>query len=245
VLEGLFCSGAVVVEGDRDARFYQTLSNRMQPEIDLHFVNAGSKHTVSRILGVYKKMGVRCAGIVDFDVLNDKMEFELQLKSVGLEKEAFSAASEKRETIAASVEKTSPDGRWADVTKKIEELGKLSAIAFEGDKDNALTQIERNCQEIAAATKLWNAVKRRGCGALSDEAIAAFRELYECCSREGLFINPKGELESLLSDYDIHHSTNKKNWFNQALEFVSQLEVDDEKQPWKLIGEVHGFLSHG
>jgi len=40
----------------------------------LHFVNADNKQTVPRILRLYQDMGVRAAGIVNFDVLNDRTE---------------------------------------------------------------------------------------------------------------------------------------------------------------------------
>jgi hypothetical protein len=73
-----------VVEGDRDARFYQTGASKLKKGLDLHFVNADNKQTVPRILTVYKQFGVSCAGIVDFDVLNDSSEFATQLNSLEL-----------------------------------------------------------------------------------------------------------------------------------------------------------------
>jgi OLD-like protein len=91
VLEGLFYNGGVVVEGDRDSRFYQAVSNKKRPEIDLHFVNADNKQTVSRIRNLYRKLGVRCVGIVDFDVLNSKNEFKRQLGDLGLTEEKSTA----------------------------------------------------------------------------------------------------------------------------------------------------------
>ncbi|MGM3304389.1 ATP-dependent nuclease [Anabaena sp. WFMT] len=76
VLDGLFYPGVVVVEADSDARFYHTASNKLKNDIDFHFVKADNKQTVSRIIQTYQHMGVSCAGIVDFDVLNDRAEFE-------------------------------------------------------------------------------------------------------------------------------------------------------------------------
>ena len=37
VLDGLFYAGAIVVEADRDARFYQSVFKRRFPDVDLHF----------------------------------------------------------------------------------------------------------------------------------------------------------------------------------------------------------------
>jgi len=40
-------------------------------EADIHTVNAQNKQTVARVASLYRKLGLRCAGIVDFDVLNE------------------------------------------------------------------------------------------------------------------------------------------------------------------------------
>ena len=79
VLDGLFYSGVVVVEGDSDVRFYQWVSNKLDASVNIHFVNADNKQTVPRITQTYRDMAVPCVGIVDFDVLNDRSEFQRQL----------------------------------------------------------------------------------------------------------------------------------------------------------------------
>ncbi|MBV8280175.1 MAG: ATP-binding protein, partial [Verrucomicrobia bacterium] len=75
VFDGLFYHGVVVVEGDRDARFYQIGADKLKSGLDIHFVNADNKQTVPRILTLYKEFGISCSGIVDIDVLNDSSEF--------------------------------------------------------------------------------------------------------------------------------------------------------------------------
>jgi predicted ATPase len=72
VLDGLFYSGAIVVEADSDARFYQKACGKLRPEMDLHFVNADNKQTVPRIMSLYSEMGVVSAGIVDIDVAQQR-----------------------------------------------------------------------------------------------------------------------------------------------------------------------------
>ena len=61
--------------------------------MDLHFVNAGGKQTVPRVMNVYKELGVRCVGIVDIDVLNDQNEFLAQLDTSNLQDD------EKKEAV--------------------------------------------------------------------------------------------------------------------------------------------------
>src|SRR5262245_45189662 len=54
VLDGLFYGGAVVVEADADARFYQAASVKRSRALDLHFVNADNKQTVPTIVKLYR-----------------------------------------------------------------------------------------------------------------------------------------------------------------------------------------------
>jgi len=102
VLEGLFYAGAVVTEGDRDARFYMATSSRVKRKLDLHFLNADNKQTVSRILALYHTMGVRAAGIVDFDFLNDKVEAEKALKQIGCSDKELASVKEFQTRLESS-----------------------------------------------------------------------------------------------------------------------------------------------
>jgi undecaprenyl pyrophosphate synthase len=122
VLDGLFYSGAVVVEADSDARFYHTASNKRRSGIDLHFVNADNKQTVPRITKMYKDMGVRCVGIVDFDVLNSRPEFEKQLAILAFNEEETREALTNQEAIAQAAKETPSEERLEDVKRQMTEL---------------------------------------------------------------------------------------------------------------------------
>jgi hypothetical protein len=116
VFEGLFYPGAVVVEADSDARFYKTTSDLSGVRGDLHFVNADNKQTVPRILRVYREMGVRCAGIVDFDVLNDSSEFSQQLDAIGMDTADAGEVLDIQRKISDAVISIGPDERLSQVS---------------------------------------------------------------------------------------------------------------------------------
>jgi len=118
VLDGLFYPGVVVVEADSDARFYHTASTKRKNNIDLHFVNADNKQTVPRISALYRDMGVRCAGIVDFDVLNNQAEFEKQLEALKLGEEQIATMLAIREEIAKAAKELPPEERLDNVREK-------------------------------------------------------------------------------------------------------------------------------
>jgi len=246
VLDGLFYSGAVVVEADSDARFYQTTSRKRKAESDFHFVNADNKQTVPRIAKMYRDMGVRCAGIVDFDVLNDSAEFKKQLEALALNEEQFGEALTIRENIGQAAKELSPDERLEKAKQQMTELlSSVKAIqdsTTASDKKRMLQKIDRACQEIADSTKSWKQFKQQGRAALSPELQTQFDRLWDICAEKGLFINPCGELESMLAEYGIAPTTDKRGWITQALQLLPNLEVNDDKYPWKFVKAIHEQL---
>jgi hypothetical protein len=91
-------------------------------------------------------------------------------------------------------------------------------------------------------TKAWKAIKHAGRAALAGSAVDAFDAIAKACAIRGFFINPIGELESMLTDYGIQPTTDKRAWIAQALRVVPSLEPDDSKYPWKFLKELHDHL---
>lgn len=249
VLDGLFYSGAVVVEADSDARFYQAVSRKMKPELDLHFVNADNKQTIHQITKVYEDMGVRCAGIVDIDVLNDSTEFNKQLESLNIDAETFKTVYSLQDQIAKAVGEIPADERLNDVKTIILELqSKIAGIqtqhfASEEEADKSkkalLRQIESRSRDISSSTKNWKSIKEKGRDGLPQDMQTVFDELFEICGDSGLFINPRGELESMLKEYAVPYTTDKKGWISQALTLIKDIEINENKYPWKFFKEIH------
>ena len=253
VLDGLFYGGAVVVEADSDARLYQLVSRKCQPDADIHFVNAGGKQAVPRILGIYRSMGIRCAGIVDFDVLNKRTEFLDQITGIGLEESQHGSVTEIRDEIAKEVGDTPPDerlSRFADMldeivgtTRELQQQPSSSDAERRIQIEKGLTGVRNRVHELADVTKPWRTYKQRGREALSNEFRERFDQLFKVCASGGLFINPCGELESVLSEYGVQHSTDKRRWLPVALGVLGGLAVDTTKYPWCLIQRVHDHIS--
>jgi len=248
VLDGLFYSGAVVVEADSDARFYHAASIKLEPDLDLHFVNADNKQTVPRILRLYQDMGVRAAGIVDFDVLNDRTELAKSLKSVGVPDDEVTPLLEAQRRIAAAAREAPAEERLTDVRAKLIEvsrkLDEMAAQSFgsheEGQvaRDSLLRQMESRFRELSDATKAWKALKEVGRHALPPAAQAAFDGIATACAARGFFINPCGELESMLVEYGIPATSDKRAWIRQALQLAPGLAPNDAKHPWKFLRTV-------
>jgi hypothetical protein len=249
VLDGIFHPAAMVVEADSDARFYHATSHKLSPKADIHTVNAQNKQTVARVASLYRKLGLRCAGIVDFDVLNDRGEFASQLVALGMTEAEKQDMLSVRDAIGGFVEKQPVLERADAATSKIQNL--LTVIESEmtepcrkdaGCVEVVLRKIVTSCASIASASKPWSSFKEHGRELLSKELQARFDHLAQNCAQHGLCINPYGELESLLVDQGIEYTTDKKAWIHRALALIPNLQVDPSKRMWTLLAKIHGLL---
>ncbi|MHC5615346.1 MAG: hypothetical protein ACYTXA_31360 [Nostoc sp.] len=84
--------------------------------------------------------------------------------------------------------------------------------------------------------------KEKGRAALPAELQSSFDDLWKTCSERGLFINPCGELESMLTYRGIPYTTDKRGWITKALLMLPGLEVNDKEYPWKFIKEIQEYL---
>ena len=69
-----------------------------------------------------------------------------------------------------------------------------------------------------------------------------FDGLSASCAAKGLFINPFGELESMLNDCGIAWASDKRQWITQARRVLPNLSVDERKYPWRFIKSIHENL---
>jgi hypothetical protein len=249
VLDGIFYPAAIVVEADSDARFYHAASHKLSPRADIHTVNAQNKQTVARVASLYRKLGLRCTGIVDFDVLNDRGEFSSQMDALRMTESEKQDMLLRRDAIAAFVEKQPVLERVDAATSKLRDLltGIESEMTEDGRKDagcveRTLRKIVSGCASTANASKPWSSFKERGRDLMSKELRVTFDYLAHNCAQRGLYINPYGELESLLVDQGIEYTTDKKAWIHRALALIPNLQVDPSKRMWTLLAEIHSLL---
>src|SRR5262249_48014008 len=109
-------------------------------------------------------------------------------------------------------------------------------------KDAFLREVESRSHRLADSTKAWKEFKELGRIALPPEVQPKFDRLWQICAAKNLFINPCGELESMLSDYGIEHTTDKRGWITRALRLLPALERNVEKHPWRFMKSIHDHL---
>jgi AAA domain, putative AbiEii toxin, Type IV TA system len=253
VLDGLFYAGAVVVEGDRDARFYHMVSHKLPVKEELHFVNANDKRTIPRIMRVYREMGVRCAAIVDFDVLNNVTELRDHLVAIDLPAQEQDYVLATQKLIAHDAKAAGPDERLSAVLNQLSAIeSKVRSIRDEAtgtwtgdleERESVLRWLESRFRELVETTRPWKQYKELGRAALRPELAERFDELWRLCAARGLFVIETGQLESMLIEQDVPRSSDKRAWIEKALLLIPHLQVDEGRHPWKCMTRVHAFLA--
>lgn len=76
VVDALFHKYAIVTEADADRAFYEEINHRLHQAgergvPDSVFLRAQNKHTIPKIMGMLRSIGVPAAGIVDWDVIKE------------------------------------------------------------------------------------------------------------------------------------------------------------------------------
>jgi hypothetical protein len=240
VLNGLFYSAVVVTEAAADARFYQGLLRRIKPDADVYFVDADNKQTVPKIMARYKQMGVACAGIVDIDVLNDKMEFKAQLDWAGVDEAEANALEQLRNEIQNEVVSASKDVQLKEAETILEKaLNSIRNVSggSNDEKTKALAQLKPLGGRLKAESSAWKDVKGKGGRALQ-KSQASFNQLITRLATLGLFVAPFGELEAALAEYGVAYTNDKRSWIESALQLVPNLEPDPQKEPWKFVRSI-------
>lgn len=116
VLSGLFSRSVVVTEADTDRAFYQEINTRLLSKQDARgienalFLNAQNKQTVPRIVGLLRKMGVPCAGVVDLDVVSEGgTNWTNQATSIGIPTAMRTSVEASRKSTFDSLKAVSND----------------------------------------------------------------------------------------------------------------------------------------
>ena len=118
VMDALFHSSAIVVEGDADRVFYSEINRKLVLEekgiMDVLFIKAIGKDTVHRIVALLRKIGIPTACIYDLDVIRKESHEYLwnnilQSANIPTEQHAFLEAERKFCDNAILKRKGEPD----------------------------------------------------------------------------------------------------------------------------------------
>lgn len=245
IVEGLFYKGAIIVEADADAVFYQRIARQLKKADSFHIAHAHNKQTVAKVLHPYRSLSIPFSAVVDFDVIRVRNEFKSLLKELNFPSERIEKALVLQKTIVGYIENVNQDAMLAAQLMELEnEISRIKANVHGFDAEALLAELAGNLKRIRESGSPWRQYKKVGAAALNEETRELFRQLSVICEGSGLFIVPVGELEGWLVEYGLPHSSNKSKWIVGALEAIPALSPDIKMQPWSFVENVFEYLSN-
>lgn len=244
VLDGLFYSCAIVVESEGDERLYSAAFRKYLPKLDVHAVTAGGKHSVPRIIRLYRQFGVRACGIVDIDALDDAKSFSDMLDQLQCTEKTNLLAKQKK--IVEAVSQLPIDRHANDLLEILKAATTDLQKKISSGHDELSHQVQAIAPRLRRAldlTKKWKDIKQNGVATLPLDVVEEFNFIEAACQKNGLLINRHGELESLLVDCGLPYNTDKKLWISNALKLLSSLNAEEERNIKRFILKVSDSFS--
>lgn len=232
-LDGLFHRLVVLVEGDRDARFYAAAldaANEVEdvdlPVSEVLFVPCGGKGGMAKIAKALRGLGVPVVLVPDIDLLSVKAECQKLVEVLGGD------WSEYQVDFSAATARISRDAAPLQVDDLIAVLGK--------DGDMPLTKELRRSVErvLKTAGSGWNQVKAGGVAALGAGGVgAAAVRLLDAFDALGLVVVRVGELESFAPDLEVSKGA---NWVPAALAADAHRSLEARRHIVRIGGALTG-----
>ena len=244
IMEGLFYKGAIIVEADADAVFYQRIARQLEKADSFHIAHAHNKQTVAKVLHPYRSLGIPYSTIVDFDVIRVRNEFKALLKELELPEGKIDEAIGLQAKIVEHIENVDQKALLSGQIEELEcEVARIQKNETGSDTGTLLSELAGNLKRIRESGSSWKEYKKIGVAALDEQTSIKFHELSELCSEYGLFIVPVGELEGWLVEHGLPHSSKKSKWIVKALELIPELNQDANEKPWSFVENVFTYLS--
>jgi ABC-type cobalamin/Fe3+-siderophores transport system ATPase subunit len=214
-VDGVFYDGVVVCEADNDCRFYEALVRQMEAKEPLgksssfYFVHGSGKGSIPTLASAYKQLGVPVAATADFDLLKNEGEFRNVIIALGAD---FAQFKDPYRKVIADLNELPPHKALPDF------LTEMRAQLDSLEPQDALTGAERQLlKDLIDDAGEWSEAKKYGIDKLSGGAHQACEKLLKECRAIGLFLVPKGELESWWRG----GPKDKNEWSRLAIEQVA------------------------
>lgn len=244
IMEGLFYKGAVIVEADADAVFYQRIASQLEKSDSFHIAHAHNKQTVAKVLHPYRTLSIPFSAIVDFDVIRVTNEFKSLLEELEFASEDINRVLSLQSKIVEYIENVNQEEMLKAQLRELDgEIKRIRENEGNANTEKLITELAGNLKRIRESGSPWKEYKKFGVKALDEQHQNLFYELSSLCEKNGLFIVSVGELEGWLVEHGIPHSSKKSKWIVKALEAIPNLTPEVKKEPWSFVENVFQYLS--
>jgi hypothetical protein len=230
MLEGLFYSSVIVVEGDRDARFYHAVADRLRSPHAPYFLAAGGKQTIPKLVAEYRRMGVPVIAIVDFDIFRERETLVALAESCEVQKGDLKCLADHQERISRSITSAATgEHRQKELASGLQSL----LCDLEQTTPGSLDKARRRLRELQGTADVWRDAKTKGRAAFVGDMVGVVDHALQTLRLHGVFVCPNGELESFFPEEGRNRS--KSDWLLGALRRVAQYEVREAEDPWSFV----------
>ncbi len=193
VLDSLFQQGVAVCEGDPDRAVYQTVAHKRlvaQGGEGILFIHANGKDAIRTPVKLLRAAGTPVCAVVDFDIFNSEAvlsDLHEALTGTRLGVQLL----ELRRHIAELVEKRTEEELLAAMKDAVE--------AWQRTTPEDLRQARKTLKNIVDKASKWDQAKANGVDSLDKADRPRAEALISLCRDAGIFVVPKGELESWMA----------------------------------------------
>lgn len=239
ILDGLFTEGVVLCESEGDRVVYEsTLQTLEPPQPDVRFIPVGGVGGFKAPIGLYQALGVPVAVVGDLDFLF-KPELAKVLEVLGAVPEDVSQLSGRsaklRQDIMAIKPELLPDAA-------IEELRPLLSDPRNWDTPQKEASLKTQLNKVVGKLNRLSALKSKGIDGAPVDLRKEVDDLVGGLKRFGLFLVPRGELESWVPNLLVEASKeNKPIWATEAARKIEE-HGQGTNDIWDFVKDIVAFI---
>jgi hypothetical protein len=238
ILDGLFSDGVALCEADGDRVVYESALNTLPPQTDIRWTPVYGTGGFTEPARLYRALGVPVAVAADFDLLF-KGELSGILSVLGASDSKIANLSGRIETFVKEILKRRPE---LSPDAAISELRPL----LEGADTWDLKQVVEISSQIKNLLTRLNSLawlKSNGIDGVPTDLRNEIEALLEEFKTVGLFLVPRGELESWVPDL-MKNTTSKENKAPWATEAARRIEENGRgtNDVWDFVESVERYI---
>ena len=196
--------------------------------LDFYYVHGGTKGEIATLAHSYAALNIKTACIADFDILQNEQELKKLCSVMNIE---FDNIQSDYNAAKSGLDDLPPIADATDICDEIEKIlnNVRNANTFEAEHKRKIGSLLRNASK-------WSEAKKYGIDKLNGGTYQSCQNVIAMCASNGLFIVPKGEMESWWRE----GPGNKNEWATQVLDKIAEGKPFDDVE--NFMGSICNFL---
>lgn len=213
ILEGVFCDHMVITESESDELIYQSIIEKVYPEIGLSFVHGQNKQTLAKIAKLYKAIGIKYDIICDFDIIRKSDELRNYLTVTDLEENKINTIVNYAEELRTIINKS------VDVS--------------------GLSENEIKTKQKMQRDEVYH---KEGVRFFDDNLQKKINDTLDLLSKHHIHVLRTGELETILESFNLTYK-DKKTWISEAITKIYDLSKEELENDDNIIGLINAIVN--